>query len=173
MHQEALQLPPPPAPSPGVATVLVASPGNLQPPGLAPGCGGRAARCLARALPAFARELLQTSGLWAMSRVSLNPDTYFADPKPKLLSQLSWLDFGSPSSLEAWLFLNCSAFLVWLLQDPVLEGESTASGRLATAPSSQALFPWWNSPLAQSKPFAGILLFLGSWDRQLGGFWTL
>lgn len=169
VHQQAPQA----APLGVWLPVLAASPGTLQPPGLAPGYGGRAARCLARALPTFARELLLTSGLWAILRVSLSPEPrYLADPNPDLLSQLSWLDLGSSSSLEIWLFLNYTAFLVWLLQDRVLDGESIASGWLATTPSSWAIFPQWNSPLLQSKPFTRVQLFQGSWNRQLREFYS-
>lgn len=140
----------PPAPGGVCLPAPVASPGTLPLPGLAPPCVGRAARCLARALPAFAREPLLTSGLSATLRVSPSPDRHLADPNPDLLSQLPWTDLGSASSPETWLFLNCTAFLVWLLQDHVLDGGSVASAWLAATPSSRAILPCWNGPRVHS-----------------------
>lgn len=149
VHREALQA----APAPGGSACLpvpVASPGTPQPPGLAPRCVGRAARCLARALPLFAREPLLTLGLSATLRVSPSPGRHLADPNPDLLSQLPWTDLGAASSPETWLLLSCSASLVWLLQDHVLDGRSVASGWLAATPSSRAILPCWNSPHVHS-----------------------
>lgn len=108
----------------------------------------------AQGLAACTRELPPASSLWAVSQVSLSTDRYLADPTPHLLYQLSWLDLRAASSLKTHLLLNCSTFLVWLLQDHVLDGESFAAGWPATTHSSQAIFPWWNSPLVQRKSFS-------------------
>ena len=139
--------------------------GSGMPQPLEPAPGWRSCRCLTRDLPTSARELLPAAGLRAVLLASPGTARCLTGPNPDLLSQFSWLVLGSASWLETWLFLNCSAFLVWLLQDCILDDGSVASSWLANTRSCWAIFPWRNRPLVWRKPFTCIQLFLGSWNR--------